>query len=513
MESVQQPALVASQIESSVPVTAGLALRPVIQPVEVSTTASTPTPAQPEASVAAAPSPGVAAPQTAAPVIVGQVVASAIPKAAGPTPPAVVIPTPIPTPTAGEPVMAPPVQVAVTPAPPVTQQVPTPGSQRVALPPAPQLVATAPSAPVAEQAERTPSPAQSITPPPVAAVEPEPTASSPLLVAQAAPRPQATIADLPRAAVPAVPQAGPAPAPSLPATPQAALAQMLPEALAKQNSAGPLLAMLAIAVERPNLLPEPILRAALGVLAQRIVVTDGKVLAAGLEAAVAKSGVLLEANLSRAEPEPWDAKAGLLALRGALAKFLGETPATAPHDAPPPPLKGLPLRATTADLPPLPDVQRDAVRTLHGQADAAVSRTKLLQLASLPDTDPARPSTPSLRMELPFLIGHELVMAQLQISRDSARREVERKRGWTMRFALNFSATGEVGAEVGLLGKAVNVALWAVEPETAAALNDALPDLAVALSAIGLNPGAMRIKQGTPEPERPASGRLLDSVT
>ena len=119
-----------------------------------------------------------------------------------------------------------------------------------------------------------------------------------------------------------------------------------------------------------------------------------------------------------------------------------------------------------------------------------------MQLASLPDADPTRPSTPALRMELPFLIGHELVMAQLQISRDGARREVERKRGWTMRFALNFSATGEVGAEVGLLGKAVNVALWAVEPETAEALNEALPELAAALAAIGLDPGAMRITAG-----------------
>jgi hypothetical protein len=302
--------------------------------------------------------------------------------------------------------------------------------------------------------------------------------------------------------------------PTQPTTPQAALAQMLPEALAKQDSAGPLLAALATAVERPNLLPEPILRAALGVLAQRVVVTDGKLPAAVLEAAVAKSGVLLEANLAGAEPQLGDAKAGLLALRNVLARFLGETPESpAARDAAPPPLKGLPLRAPAMDLAPLPDTPRDALRALHGQADAAVSRTKLMQLASLPDADPAKPSQPTLRMELPFLIGHELVMAQLQISREGARREVSSKRGWTMRFALNFSATGEVGAEVGLLGKAVNVALWAVEPETAEALNAALPELATALEALGLNPGAMRIRQGAPEPERPPSGRLLDSVT
>jgi hypothetical protein len=136
-----------------------------------------------------------------------------------------------------------------------------------------------------------------------------------------------------------------------------------------------------------------------------------------------------------------------------------------------------------------------------------------MQLASLPDADPGRPGPTALRLELPLMIGHELVMAQLQVSRDGSRREAERKRGWTMRFALNYSATGEVGAEVGLLGKAVNVALWAAEPETAAAMQAALPELGGALEAIGLKPGALRIRHGVPEPERPVSGQLVDSVS
>lgn len=342
---------------------------------------------------------------------------------------------------------------------------------------------------------------------------PEPEASNPLLVAQAAARPQATMADLPRPVAPPVASGQPALAPQ-PATPQAALAQMVPEAMARQNSAGPLLVSLAAVVQRAGVLPEPVLRAALGVLAQRIVVADGKVVAAELERAVAKSGVYLEAALAKAVPQPADGKAALLNLREALGKWLGETPAPLPaRDAAPPPLRGLPLRATAADLPPLPDAPRDLARALHGQADAAVSRTKLMQMASLPDADPARPANTALRMELPFLIGHELVMAQIQISREGTRREAERKRGWTMRFALNFSATGEVGAEVGLLGKAVNVALWAAEPETAKAMQAALPELATALEAIGLDPGAIRIRQGAPEAAKPASGRLLDSVS
>jgi hypothetical protein len=166
------------------------------------------------------------------------------------------------------------------------------------------------------------------------------------------------------------------------------------------------------------------------------------------------------------------------------------------------------------EQPPLPDGPRDIARALHGQADAAISRVKLGQLAALPDTPNApKPGQPELRMELPFLVGHELVMAQLQIARDGRRHEISRKRGWTMRFAMNFSQTGEVGAEIGLLGKSVNVALWAAEPETAEALNAALPELARSLEALGLDPGAVRLRSSVPEAPKIASGHFVDAMT
>ena len=483
VESAQQPAPVRSQTESLPVATPPTPPGTVVQPVEAGAALTPSTPDRPPATVAVTTTEANAS---------TPVVANTVPPAQPSAPAA-----PLSVPFTTSPLPAVPVAASgsvVSPAPQQTAPIATVTAEPPAVAlavltttPGPQSVATAPSLPTATvQNEPAHSSIQPVVSALAAAAEPEPTAANPLLVAQAAARPQATMADLPRVAAAAITATGPVSTQLPPSTPQAALAQMLPEALAKQDSAAPLLAALAAAVERPNLLPEPILRAALGVLAQRIVVADGTLPAAMLEAAVAKSGVLLEANLAKAELQPGDAKAGLLALRSALARFLGETPVPAP---------------------------RDAVRALHGQTDAAVSRIKLMQLASLPDADPARPSAPTLRMELPFLIGHELVMAQLQISRDGARREAERKRGWTMRFALNFSATGEVGAEVGLLGKAVNVALWAVEPATAEALNEALPELATALSAIGLNPGAMRIRQGVPEPERPPSGRLLDSTT
>jgi hypothetical protein len=522
-ESVQQVTVQPLRAESGAAVTPspvavkdGVAANAPLTRAPVVVVAQTPAPQGPVVQAMA-----TTTPSRAPPIVVAQIAPETAPlvtTATNPTvqpaameivarPVPVAAAVPLPAAVEAAVVMAQPGQPVVPPA------LPQAASER---PQSAAMLPIANSAPVATEAPIPPV----ARPVPVAASvpiapEPEAEASSPLLVAQAAARPQATMADLPRAvAPPTVAQAVSAPAPQQPATPQAALAQMVPEALARQDSVGPLLNSLAAVVQKAAVLPEPVLRAALGVLAQRIVVTEGKIAAADIERAVAKSGVFLEATLAKALPQSGDAKSGLLVLREALGKWLGEAPAMpVSRDAAPPPLKGLPLRAPAAPLPPLPEGPRDVARALHGQTDAAVSRTKLMQMASLPDTDMARPANTPLRMELPFLIGHELVMAQIQIAREGSRREAERKRGWTMRFALNFSATGEVGAEVGLLGKAVNVALWAVEPETAEAMQAALPELAAALEAIGLDPGAVRIRQGAPEPERPVSGRLLDSVS
>ena len=409
-----------------------------------------------------------------------------------------------------------------------TQITTTPAAQ-----PAPQ-VASAPLVVAASAAppEELPQPAAQALPPnadsrPTVAtqqlavpIEPEGEALNPLLLAQAAARPQASLAELPRVVLPQTPLPPPAaPAatglPQMPQTPQGAVAHMVPEALARQDSIGPLLRTLAAVLQAPVALPEPIVRAALGLLAQRVAVPDGKVSANDLEQAVARSGVGLEASLARGQPAPNDAKAGVTALREMLALWVGDgKPAAPPHDPAPPPLKGLPIRAPlAADLPALPDSGREIGKLLHTQADASVSRIKLMQVASLPDGDPKLSSAPTLRVEVPFLVGHELVMAQIQITREGRRREAEQRRGWTMRFALNFSAPGEVGAEVGLLGKAVNVSLGAAEPKTAEVLAEELPELQRALEAIGRDPGPIRMRHGPPEAERPASGHLLDSVS
>jgi hypothetical protein len=283
---------------------------------------------------------------------------------------------------------------------------------------------------------------------------------------------------------------------------------MVPEALARQNSIAPLLTALATIVAKPGALPEPVLRAALQVLGQRVQLPPSGPTAPQIEAAIAKSGVYLEAALARGAPVA-DLKSGLAALKGALATWFGGNPAPAQQVAPP--LRGMPPRAEPLDPPLLPDAPRDAARVLHSQADAALSRVKLMQFASLPDADPVRAATPELRTEVPFLLGQQLVVAQFQVTRDGARHKSEGKRGWTMRFAMHLPSAGEIGAEIGLLGRSVNVALWAADAQTSERLEAALPELAPALVALGLEPGAVRVRPLPPEAPKPASGQYVDS--
>ena len=436
---------------------------------------------------------------------------AAVPSA-GPAILAVVAPPPAPVPVPSQPAVA---STAVQPAPMLSEQGRAASPAVVVVSPQPAALAATGSAPPVLTAQA--PVVQSVPPVSVQApASPEAVATSPLLVAQAAPRPVATTADLPRATTPVASPALPPVSSQGPATSAQALAQMGPVAIAKQNSLAPLLQSLAALVSRPSALPEPIVRAALSVLAQRIAVPAGKLAPEALESAIRQSGVFLETGLAQGTPTATDTKSALLALRGALEKWLGGPPAAVPAgDRSPPPVRGQVPRAAAIPSVPVavPEAPREAARLLHSQTDAAVSRVKLGQLASLPETDKARPVANELRFELPFLIGSELVMAQIQISRDSARREVERKRGWTMRFAMNFSGTGEVGADVGLLGKAVNVTLWAAEPETAEALSAALPELSGSLEALGLLPGAVRVRRGVPDAGPVRSGQLLDSAS
>lgn len=495
--------------------------------------------------------------------------APAAPAAAGPPPAA-------PSPAAAQP--AAPAPAAATTAATLPTATPAPAVPVVAAVETVLPQPLAPQAPPAARAPAAPSPApqpaltlqqSGTTPPPIPAAGPAPLAANPAVQALAPslssaapaaspPAPQATAAapaplptptplsSIPTAyPQPARPQPANAPAPlpiSVPAAAQPTIASAAPtvapspiaqpavpatappvaaptltltdpaQAAARQQSSAPLLASLSTLAAVATPLPRPVIEAALKVLATRIDLNQAPPTPAALREAVLGAGVLAQPAAVTT-----DSKLALLQLRSALVAFLGAAPIPAPPAGrrPPPPLRGEDPRAPSPESPPPDDgTPHDAARTLLSHTDGALSRLKLLQLASQPADPRPNPAAPAeYRVEIPMMLGAETGIMQLQIQRDAHNKSQPRARGWRMRFALSFSAIGEVGAEVALLGQSASVALWAADPDTADALEAMLPELAPALAARGLDVTGVRLRRGAPHKPARAPGQLLDSAT
>ena len=67
-----------------------------------------------------------------------------------------------------------------------------------------------------------------------------------------------------------------------------------------------------------------------------------------------------------------------------------------------------------------------------------------------------------------------------------------------MRFAVSLSRIGEVGGEVAHEGGRLDIAIWATEAGSGAALKENLAELADALAARGLE-AAIRVRARPPE--------------
>lgn len=474
-------------------------------------------PSQPPSPVPTVQAP-LPAPQTAAPPPLPiEVSLQPAPPAATPTAAAAVQPAPAqPMPAAIAIPPGQPAPLAAGPAPAVPATTPTPSPSA----PAPQPASPVAAANTPATANPLPAPQPVVSgaapPPPIVSGAPSPTAT-PQLVATPTLPPVATQAPPP---APAVPLAAPTAAMSRPALQPVSppLAQILADpvqAAARQDSILPLIARLAtLAAPTAAALPRPALEAIAVLLGTRLDLNrappDGK----AIREAVLRAGIIAEPGVRT----PADAKSALLQLRSALAGFLGsEVEAVAPITRrPPPPLKGEPVRApSTQPGPPLADEPPEAARQLLGHADAALSRAKLLQLASSP-ADSARPGSvapaPEFRVEVPMQLGAETGILQLLVERDGKHKRSPTERGWRLRFALNFTATGEVGAEVALFGRSANVTLWAADPTTVDALEAMLPELSPALARHGLDVAALRVRRGAPLPTARAPGQLLDSA-
>lgn len=266
-------------------------------------------------------------------------------------------------------------------------------------------------------------------------------------------------------------------------------------------------------------LPEPVIRAAQQVQAGRLPISGPNLTGATLQKAVLGSGIFQEAALARLAPGTLpaaDMKTALLTLRQTLTNWLGQTAPVTPVTGIAPPVRGSVPRGRGIEAPPLDpgQVPEEVGKTLLERTEAALSRIRLHQNASLPD--PAGRGAADWSTDVPVMIGTHQTLMQLQIHRDAKNAdESGGERGWQLRFALDVPALGEVGAQVSLRGTTSGVMLWAAEPETVAAIEAALPELTQSLANIGLRPGTVFCRHGEPPApaKAPAAGHFVDART
>lgn len=313
--------------------------------------------------------------------------------------------------------------------------------------------------------------------------------------------PTATPADLRAGLVAALAQALPdIPAPAQ-GTPTEAVATARADAAGRQATLAPVLADLARALDAPALPPG--LKAAIARVLARQLPSDPPPTAQALRAAVAHSGLFLEANLAAGREAPLDLKAALLVLQQALtpeaARPTPRRPA-GPGVAPPTREGALagqpPARATLDPEAPVSEL----AHRLRGEVDQVLARLTLHQLASLPDGPGAR-----WMFELPLATPQGAAVGQFAIDQDEPRQgEPGDPAVWRTRFSLDLPQLGPVHVQLRMDGDRTAVTIWAETPEGLARLSEHGGELVAELGA------DVAFRPGSPTGAAAAPGRLLD---
>jgi hypothetical protein len=320
------------------------------------------------------------------------------------------------------------------------------------------------------------------------------------------------------APAPGGPVSAPAAVPPLvSASPQAMLHQMVHTAALRQDSIlGLTAAMTAMAGKVA--LPEPVAKAMQHVLAQRLPL-GAKVDVASLQKAVRMSGIFQEAMLAtgQAGSAAGDLKTSLLGLQRQLLSWLGAQAPVEQVSSVPPPVRGQVPRAKANATAPrtIPLDPQEAGKVLLDRTEAALSRLRLHQHASLPEPS-TRSDGAQWSLDLPVVVAGHQALLQMQIHRDAEQDKARPEdRGWQVRFAINLDEAGEVGAQISLRGTATGVLLWADRAEVADQLSAGVEQLRDELTALGLSPGAVIVRAGSPvQQAQPSSvsGHFLDET-
>lgn len=350
--------------------------------------------------------------------------------------------------------------------------------------------------------------------------------------------------------------AAPVASQAAPASPRAVAGPLLGTALGRQDSLAPLFANLGSLAQGSVALtlPKPLMALVDQILAQRLPTAETRpVTAEALKAAVARSGVFLEARQAAGEaPTPQtDLKAALQSLRDLLKPAVEGAPtarlplpgeasneaqpqpgrpamrSTPEQDAaastpakarPAPPRDGL-LTPQPAAEPSLNSAARPATiaQALFGQAEAALDRIALAQYASLPQEAARLDQQPPARWltEIPLALPNGTAVLPLEIERDPPQSGSATPDAplWRVRFALDVEPLGALQGIVTLQGRAIGVSFWAEREDTSRLLRQATPDLETSLLRSRFDSAEFEVFTGHPQTAKAAAGQFLDRLS
>lgn len=196
--------------------------------------------------------------------------------------------------------------------------------------------------------------------------------------------------------------------------------------------------------------------------------------------------------------------------------------ASGPPSQTPPPYAGAPTHAQAAAQPGLPAGAgpHAVAQRLLAETGAALARTELLQIASLPEPPvvgrPVEDHGQRWVFDMPFMTPQGPAAAQFEISRDGGGSGGEGDRAlgrtWRARFSLDVEPMGPVHAQVALTGDRARVLLWAERPIAMARLRAGEERLGGALRDVALEP-EIAFHAGQPRAPAAAPGQFLDQAT
>ncbi len=204
--------------------------------------------------------------------------------------------------------------------------------------------------------------------------------------------------------------------------------------------------------------------------------------AAGLQEALARSGLFLEHDLALGRAPEGDLKAQLLRI---AQRLRAGTPEPAPA--------GNAERGTGTPL--------RLLQELRGSSEAALERLQGQQAQSLGGRESGQWA---LYADLPFHLGEETRSLGLRLRREGGSEDGDGL--WRLSLSVDLPTLGPLTARVTLQGSVLHVHFWSERPAAVRLIDAHIERLQARLAAAGLEPGQLACHQGPPPAWDPPPG-------